>query len=71
MTLTQLACKYCPEGRRGGPVSARHSRRLFQEELLYGNGKFKPIRTILQRMGWRKERPLTQLQLQFISSRLC
>ena len=70
MTLSQLALLYYKEGCRGRPIGESQSRRLFREELKYGKRKFKAIRVLLKRMGWREERPLTQRQLQLIYARL-
>ena len=70
MTLTQLALLYYKEGCRGHPIKSSQSRLLFSQDLCFGNGKFKAIRVLLKRMGWRAERPLTQRHLQLIYSRL-
>ena len=44
MTLSQLALLYYKEGCRGHPVGESQSRRLFRDDLYFGNGKFKAIR---------------------------
>ncbi|MBR4709107.1 MAG: hypothetical protein IKP30_03255 [Bacteroidaceae bacterium] len=69
-TLAELARAYYQEGCRGRPISDRHSRRLFHQDLLFGNGKFKAIRALLKRMGWYENRRLTKPQLQLIYARL-
>ena len=70
MTLTDLARAYYSEGVRGIPISLRHSKRLFLKDLRFGNGKFKPLRTLLKRTGWKAERPLTKRQVDLIVARL-
>ena len=47
MTLTELARAYYSEGVRGNPISLTHSKRLFLRDLRFGNGKFKPLRALL------------------------
>ena len=70
MTLTDLARAYYSEGVRGNPISLTHSKRLFLRDLRFGNGKFKPLRTLLKRTGWKAERPLTKRQIDLIVKRL-
>lgn len=70
MTLTDLARAYYSEGVRGSPIGLRQSQKLLLNDLLYGNGKFKPLRALLKRMGWYEKRRLTRPQLQLIYARL-
>lgn len=70
MTLTELAGIYYTEGMKGSPIGLRQSKKLFLRDLCYGNGKFKPLRSLLKRMGWYENRRLTRPQLQLIYARL-
>ena len=70
MTLTELARAYYTEGSRGYPISQRQKERLFLKDLRFGNGKFKPLRALLKRTGWKAERPLTKRQVDLIVKRL-
>ena len=70
MTLTDLARAYYPEGMKGEPIGLRQSKKLFLRDLRFGNGKFKPLRTLLKRTGWKAERPLTKRQIDLIVKRL-
>jgi hypothetical protein len=70
MTLTELARVYYPEGMKGEPIGLRQSKKLFLRDLRFGNGKFKPLRTLLKRTGWKAERPLTKRQVDLIVKRL-
>ena len=70
MTLTDLARIYYPEGMKGEPIGLRQSKKLFLRDLRFGNGKFKPLRTLLKRTGWKAERPLTKRQIDLIVKRL-
>ena len=70
MTLTDLARAYYPEGMKGEPIGLRQSKKLFLRDLRFGNGKFKPLRTLLKRTGWKAERPLTKRQVDLIIARL-
>jgi len=55
---------------KGSPIGLRQSKKLFLRDLRYGNGKFKPLRSLLKRMGWYENRRLTKPQLQLIYARL-
>ncbi len=70
MTLTDLARAYYPEGMKGEPIGLRQSQKLLLNDLRFGNGKFKPLRTLLKRTGWKAERPLTKRQIDLIVKRL-
>ena len=70
MTLSDLARAYYSDGCRGHPVGLRQSQKLLLNDLRYGNGKFKPLRSLLKRMGWYENRRLTRPQLQLIYNRL-
>lgn len=70
MTLTDLARAYYSEGMKGEPIGLRQSKKLFLRDLRFGNGKFKPLRTLLKRTGWKAERPLTKRQIDLIVKRL-
>lgn len=70
MTLTELARVYYSEGVRGNPISLTHSKRLFLRDLRFGNGKFKPLRTLLKRTGWYENKRLSQKQIDLIVKRL-
>ena len=70
MTLTDLARAYYPEGMKGEPIGLRQSQKLLLNDLRFGNGKFKPLRTLLKRTGWKAERPLTKRQVDLIVKRL-
>ena len=70
MTLTGLARAYYSEGMKGEPIGLRQSKKLFLRDLRFGNGKFKPLRTLLKRTGWKAERPLTKRQIDLIVARL-
>lgn len=70
MTLTDLARIYYPEGMKGEPIGLRQSKKLFLRDLRFGNGKFKPLRALLKRTGWKAERPLTKRQVDLIVKRL-
>ena len=70
MTLTELARAYYPEGMKGEPIGLRQSQKLLLNDLRFGNGKFKPLRTLLKRTGWKAERPLSKRQVDLIVKRL-
>ena len=70
MTLTELARAYYPEGMKGEPIGLRQSQKLLLNDLRFGNGKFKPLRTLLKRTGWKAERPLSKRQIDLIVKRL-
>ena len=70
MTLTDLARAYYPEGMKGEPIGLRQSQKLLLNDLRFGNGKFKPLRALLKRTGWKAERPLTKRQIDLIVKRL-
>lgn len=70
MTLTDLARIYYPEGMKGEPIGLRQSKKLFLRDLRFGNGKFKPLRALLKRTGWKAERPLSKRQVDLIVKRL-
>lgn len=70
MTLTDLARAYYPEGMKGEPIGLRQSQKLLLNDLRFGNGKFKPLRTLLKRTGWKAERPLSKRQIDLIVARL-
>ena len=70
MTLTDLARAYYPEGMKGEPIGLRQSQKLLLNDLRFGNGKFKPLRTLLKRTGWKAERPLSKKQIDLIVARL-
>ena len=70
MTLTELARAYYPEGMKGEPIGLRQSQKLLLNDLRFGNGKFKPLRTLLKRTGWKAERPLSKRQIDLIVARL-
>lgn len=70
MTLTDLARAYYPEGMKGEPIGLRQSQKLLLNDLRFGNGKFKPLRTLLKRTGWKAERPLSKRQIDLIVKRL-
>lgn len=70
MTLTDLARIYYPEGMKGEPIGLRQSQKLLLNDLRFGNGKFKPLRALLKRTGWKAERPLTKRQIDLIVKRL-
>jgi hypothetical protein len=70
MTLTDLARIYYPEGMKGEPIGLRQSQKLLLNDLRFGNGKFKPLRTLLKRTGWKAERPLSKRQVDLIVKRL-
>ena len=70
MTLTELARVYYPEGMKGEPIGLRQSQKLLLNDLRFGNGKFKPLRTLLKRTGWKAERPLSKRQVDLIVKRL-
>ena len=70
MTLSDLARIYYPEGMKGEPIGLRQSQKLLLNDLRFGNGKFKPLRTLLKRTGWKAERPLSKRQVDLIVKRL-
>ena len=70
MTLTELARVYYSEGMKGEPIGLRQSQKLLLNDLRFGNGKFKPLRALLKRTGWKAERPLTKRQIDLIVKRL-
>lgn len=70
MTLTDLARAYYSEGMKGEPIGLRQSQKLLLNDLRFGNGKFKPLRALLKRTGWKAERPLTKRQIDLIVKRL-
>lgn len=70
MTLSSLARAYYSEGCRGNPVSLSQSKKLFLKDLRYGNGKFKPLKSMLKRMGWHENKRLTPKQISLIIARL-
>jgi len=63
-TMTRLARLYYPD------VGERQAQRRIRDDLLFETSRFKSLKTILMRMGWRKGKNLNRMQLKVIYARL-